>query len=303
MGDPSRMKGIVMVLLSAVFWGGSGAAAQFLFQQQNVSVEWLVTVRLLISGFVLLSWAAWNTKWAVLAIWNDRFSRVSLLLFSLLGMVGVQYTFFEAIASGNAATATVLQYLAPVLIVLYFAMQSKAMPAFREAAAVFLSLIGTFFLVTGGRLGELSISGAALFWGLGSALALAFYTVYPIELLKRWGSIAVVGWAMTLGGVIFSFVHPPWNFEGEPSFSTVAAILFVVIFGTLMAFYFYLESLRYLRPSETSLLACVEPLSAVLLSVLLLNVAFGFGEWLGTLCIIATVLILSRVKKEASYEN
>ncbi|WP_445324304.1 DMT family transporter [Pseudobacillus sp. FSL P4-0506] len=292
----SRTKGIIMVLASSLFWGASGVIAQFLFQKQGIGVEWLVTVRLLLAGLLLLLFAAIKEKRSIFGMWRDRFSWPSLILFSLFGMLGVQYTFFAAIRSGNAATATILQYLAPVLIVLYLAIRSKARPSSKEVVAVLLSVFGTFFLVTGGNPNELTISGTALFWGLSSAVALAFYTLHPLELLKRWGSILVVGWAMTVAGVVFSFVHPPWKLEGMFSFATVAAVSFVIIFGTLLAFYFYLESLNYLRASETSLLACVEPLSAVFLSVFLLSVPFGFGEWLGTFFIITTVLMLSRTK-------
>ncbi|KAB7705857.1 EamA family transporter [Bacillus aerolatus] len=293
----SRSKGMVMVLASALFWGASGVVAQFLFQQQGISVEWLVTVRLLFAGLLLLIFAAVKEKKPVFDIWRDRFSWPSLILFSLFGMLGVQYTFFAAINNGNAATATVLQYLAPVLIVLYLAIRSKARPASKEVIAVVLSVLGTFFLVTGGNPNELAISREALFWGLSSAVALAFYTLHPLQLLQRWGSVLVVGWGMTVAGISFSFFHPPWIFEGTLSLSTIAAVAFVIIFGTLLAFYFYLESLNYLRASETSLLACAEPLSAVFLSVILLGVQFGFGEWFGTACIITTVLMLSRAKK------
>lgn len=59
------------------------------------------------------------------------------------------------------------------------------------------------------------------------------------------------------------------------------------------AFYCYLESLKYLMPSESSILGCIEPLSATILSVLWLNVTFGLPELIGTICIITTVITLS----------
>lgn len=72
----------------------------------------------------------------------------------------------------------------------------------------------------------------------------------------------------------------------------------VDFFGTLIAFYCYLESLTYISASETSILASVEPLSAAFLSVVWLHVSFGLEEWLGTLCIISTIIILSFVKNK-----
>jgi drug/metabolite transporter (DMT)-like permease len=162
---------------------------------------------------------------------------------------------------------------------------------------VVLALLGTFLLVTQGNIQSLSISGWALFWGLTSAVALAFYTLQPHKLLQNWGSTVVIGWGMLIGGISFSFIHPPWSFQGYWSMSSFFAVAFIVIFGTLIAFYCYLESLKYISATETSLLACIEPLSAAILSVIWLRVSFGLEEWLGTLCILTTIMILSVVKK------
>ncbi|MCI4060409.1 EamA family transporter, partial [Bacillus cereus] len=49
-----RIYGFFMVIVGAAFWGLSGTAAQHLFETSDVSVEWLVTVRLLLSGLLLL---------------------------------------------------------------------------------------------------------------------------------------------------------------------------------------------------------------------------------------------------------
>nr|WP_281274276.1 DMT family transporter [Lysinibacillus antri] len=133
-----------------------------------------------------------------------------------------------------------------------------------------------------------------------SAFGLAFYTIQPIELLKRWGSTIVVGWGMIVGGLVFSFVHPPWQFEGEWYFSTNFAFLFIVLCGTVLSFYSYLESLKYLSASETSLLACAEPLSAAFTAVVFLGVSFGWIDWVGTLLILCTIFILSKKKATPS---
>lgn len=300
----SRTKGIVMVLIGAVLWGISGTVAQYLFQYSGFSPEWLVVVRLLISGTILLLLASIKGKQRIGDIWKDKRDVSSLVLFSIFGMLAVQYTFFAAINHSNAATATILQYLAPAMISCFLAIRAKRLPTLKEFAAVILALVGTFLLVTKGSISSLSISGIALFWGLASAVALAYYTLQPLRLLAKWGSAIVIGWGMLIGGVSFSFVHPPWNFVGQWSLNAFLAVLFIIIFGTLIAFFCYLESLKYISASETSILASVEPLSAAFLSVVWLHVSFGLEEWLGTFCIISTIFILSFVKnKEKSKLN
>jgi len=294
----SRITGMAMVLAGASLWGISGTVAQYLFRH-GYTAEWLVVIRLLLAGMLLLAVAYKKEGMRIWAVWKGKEDAINLVIFGVLGMLCVQYTYFAAITHSNAATATVLQYLGPVIVTIYMAAKAKRLPTSREMAAVILAMFGTFLLVTQGRISSLSISGAALFWGLASAVAMAFYTIHPYNLLKKWGAMIIVGWGMLIGGIGFSFVHPPWRLVGQWSPPAFAAIAFIVIFGTLIAFYCYLESLKYLSAAETSLLASVEPLSAVMTSVIWLKVAFGPPEWSGTFCIIATIALLSLSKTKS----
>jgi drug/metabolite transporter (DMT)-like permease len=294
--DRERLFGIMLVLSAAIFWGVSGTVAQYLFQNHSVTVSWLVVTRLLVSGVLILGMTLIKKDRNVWNIWKSNW--LSLLCFGLFGLLAVQFTYFAAIEASNAATATLLQYLAPVLIVMFVALKLKQFPTRTQIIAIFLALVGTFLLVTHGNFQELSITRSALFWGMASAFALAFYTVQPIKLLQQFGSFVVVGWGMIIGGIGMSFLHPPWRVEANINFTSIVAILFVIIFGTLLAFICYLESLKYLNATETSLLACAEPLSAAILSVIWLQVSFGVSEWTGAFCIISTIVILSRVKEK-----
>lgn len=291
----SRYKGILMVLTGSILWGLSGTVAQFLFEHRGFEPGWLVTIRLIVSGLLLLGLAAiQNSREQIWKVWKEKRDRSQLIVFGILGMLCVQYTYFVAIEEGNAATATLLQYLGPLFITIYVALKLLKLPTVIEMFAVGLALIGVFFLVTNGSFEGLTISQAALWWGLASAVALAFYTLYPGRLLKRWDSTIVVGWGMLIGGIGLSPIYPPWEIQGpEWSLTTLLWLAFVIIFGTLIPFYLYLESLRYIKPTETSLLASAEPLAAALAAIIWLQVPFGLFQILGGVCIIATVALLS----------
>ncbi|WP_411834633.1 DMT family transporter [Neobacillus niacini] len=292
-----RTKGILLVVIAATSWGVSGTVAQFLFHQQGFSTNWLVVIRLLLAGLGLLLFAHIVGKQNIWSIWKNKQDVLQLVLFGIIGMLGVQYTFFMAIEQGNAATATVLQYLAPVLIALYFCFRTKSLPVKQEVTAIIMALGGTFLLVTKGNIQALSISGSTFGWGILSAFALAFYTLYPVKLLSKWGTTLTVGWGMMIGGIGLSFFNPPWKFEGHWSLESFMAVAFVVLVGTLLAFLCFMESLKYIKASEASLLACIEPLSAAFLAVAWLHVPFSPIEWFGALLIIATIFILSVVKR------
>lgn len=294
-----RSKGITLVLTAALFWGISGTVSQYMFQSLHISTEWLTTVRLLSAGLLLIIIAYRQEGNRIFDVWRQKADFFGIVIFGIFGMIGAQYTYLAAITYSNAATATVLQYLGPVLVTSYYIMIAKRLPTIKEITAIFFALFGTFLLVTHGNIENLSISKEGFIWGILSAFGLALYTIQPIQLLRRWGALIVVGWGMVVGGLAFSFIHPPWMFEGEWYFSTNFAFLFVVVCGTVIAFYSYLESIKYLSASETSLLACAEPLSAAITTVLFLGVSFGWIDWMGTICILTTIFILSK-KKEVS---
>ncbi|WP_229703908.1 DMT family transporter [Caldalkalibacillus thermarum] len=290
-----RYKGIAMVIVAASLWGLSGTVAQFLFQQEGLDVNWLVTVRLLVSGVLLLLFAAWRGAGAsIWSVWCDRTTRVRLILFGVAGMLGVQYTYFAAIEAGNAAMATLLQYLGPLFVFVYVALRLFKLPSRTECMALILALLGIFLLVTNGKVGQLTVPGSAVAWGLASAIALAFYTLYPAQLLERFGSAVTVGWGMVIGGVGIGLVNPVWQVSVEHwSLITVGMILFVIFFGTLLPFFLYLDSLRFIKPTETSLVACAEPLAAAISSIIWLKVSFGPLQAVGGLFIMVTVFLLS----------
>lgn len=291
-----RTKGILLVIIAAMLWGISGTVAQYLFQKRGFSPEWLVVIRLLISGIILLAYALIKEKQDILKIWKSKNNCYGLITFSIIGMLGVQYTYFAAIKHGNAATATILQYLAPVIITCYLAIITKSLPSLRQITAIALAILGTFFIITKGNIHSIAISKSALFWGISSAFSLAFYTLQPRNLLAKWGSTLVIGWGMLVGGIAFSFIHQPWNFIGGWSITSIFAVVFVVLFGTLIPFYCYLESLKYIQPSEASILSSIEPLSAAFLSVFWLRIPFSMPQWLGTASIIIAIIILSCAK-------
>lgn len=293
----SRTKGLLLVIIGAMLWGISGTAAQYLFQKKGFSPEWLVVIRLLVSGIILLAYAVVREKQDIWKVWRSKHNCYSLIIFSIIGMLGVQYTYFAAIKHGNAATATILQYLSPVIITCYLAIRTKKVPSIRQSVAIIFAMLGTFLIITKGNIYTISISKLALFWGIGAAFTSAFYTLYPSELLAKWGSTLIVGWSMLIGGVAFSFIHQPWNFVGQWSINSMFAVMFVVLFGTLVAFYCYLESLKYIQPTEASVLSSMEPLSAAVLSVLWLRVPLGRVEWVGIISVIIAIIILSNVKK------
>ena len=295
-----KVPGLLMALSSAIFWGISGTCAQFLFEKKGLDPAWLVTWRMILAGTILVIFSVITEKKVAFDIWKKPKNATKLLLFGILGMVAVQFTYFYSISLSNAATATILQYIGPVFVVAYYAIKNRKWPMLAEYAALVLALSGTFLLVTHGSLDELVISEQAIFWGILSALALAFYTIQPVGLLRTFSPAAVTGWGMLVGGIFFSLYTQPWSISGEWTSATWLAFSYIVLFGTVTAFYFFLKSVTIIGATYASLLCSVEPLAAAMTAVFWLGVSFTGIDWLGTILILLTVVLLTLSKDNKS---
>ncbi|QNU04769.1 DMT family transporter [Peribacillus butanolivorans] len=300
MSKQNRLIGIFFVIFGASFWGVGGTVAQHLFQSGNIDVDWFVTTRLFIGGILLLSsqLVSSNRK-HLFQIWKEPTSRNRLITFSLFGMLLVQYSYMASIALGNAAVATLLQYLAPIFIIFYFIVKGIQKLTRSDLLAISLTLLGTFLLLTNGSFNNLSVPFSAVIWGVISGLSLAFYTLYARSLLESFSSVIVVGWAMLLAGIVMNFVHPIWAIEAiNWSASIYIALGFTILFGTALAFWMFIKSLEYLTAKETTLLGTVEPLTAVVSSILWLQLPFGTWQIVGGLLILVLVVYLSLQNKK-----
>lgn len=292
-----QTKGIIFCLTAAILWGISGTFAQFVFQNRAITPEWLTTWRLSASGLTLLIWAYSKEGKQIFAIWFPLKQAIALVFFAIFGMLAVQLTYFVAIKHSNAATATVLQYMAPAIIALVLTIQYRKPPTIREIIAISLALLGIFLLVTHGSFTNLSITGKALFWGIASAFTMVLYTLFPLKLLAKYGARNVVGWAMLIGGLFSSLLFPTWHFEGQWDGYTLLAMVFIVPLGSLIAFYLYLASFQHIGGGKASILISAEPLAATVFSVIFLGVQFGLLDWIGSFCIILTIFLLARTTR------
>lgn len=301
----TRRKGILLVLTGAAFWGIGGTVAKKLFQQYGIDVDWLVSTRLLIAGILLLTIQFFGKdRSQILGVWKTKNIAIRLILFGLFGMLAVQYTYMAAIKHGNAAIATLLQYLAPVMIIIFLLLRKQTVFTRKDMLTILLTLVGSFFLLTNGSLSQLSVPPLAIVWGVLSGVSLAFYTLYAVPLLKQFDSLVIVGWAMIIGGFALSFIHPPWQIDYKSlTLEVYLYLLFVIIFGTMIAFWFYIESLQSLLPKESSILGSIEPLAAVLTTVFWLKEYFGIFQWVGTICIITMIFILAFNKDSVDHQS
>ena len=292
--------GIILTLLGATLWGVSGTSVQFIGNFRNMNLEWLLTMRLITAGLltVLYGWIRQgNTIFNVFRNWRDT---LGLIIFGVFGMALCQYTYFRSIVIAGAGIATVLQYLAPSMIIIYLLVRYGKRPSAGEIISVILALAGTICLMGNNGFSFESFRSDVLFWGLLSAVGVAVYSVSPVRLLATYGTIPIVGFGMLLSGLVAAVLFQQPHSYATWDVWTVVGCFNVVFLGTIVSFNAYLEGVKRIGAVSGSILSSIEPISAAFFGWALLGNQFNWVGILGMAMIIATVIIIALEKRGQS---
>lgn len=288
-------RGVALALIGGVGWGFSGTCAQFLFGACGVDPLWASAVAMLCAGIVLLAVSAVKRRSGLARLWKDPRSVARLFAFALVGLTFCRVTYLLAIQYSNAGTATVLQYVGPVIIVVATCFGGRRLPRARELAAVVCVVVGTYLLATHGNPSAMVLSPQGIFWGLAAALGVAIYTIMPGKLMDRYGSMPVVASAMCIGGTVLNIATQAW--AHVPAFNAAGALAMfggLTLVGTVLGFSAYLTAVKDIGPAKASLLASVETVSATVFAAAWLHTAFAPMDLLGFALIMATVFLLAK---------
>jgi drug/metabolite transporter (DMT)-like permease len=283
----NRLKGIVMIIAGAMLWGATGPMIEWLLDNTEMTVQFMLVIRLLFAGALLLTMLKIQGKRITLP-WRTKFWARQLLIFGIVGMLGVQYTFVATINVSSAVIATLFQFLAPIYIILFVSWMHRKLPPVAQVAGMFVTLVGLFFLLTNGSLSGITISKGTVLWGLILGFTFSFYTLYPSRLMHEWGVLVSVGWAMLIGGIALLIMNPISVVKQSyllTEWSTALMLFLIIIVGT-SAFILFLASMKYITAIETSILSSFEPLTAIIISMI------WFGQVLGAWQLAGAVVML-----------
>lgn len=293
----NNMRGYLLAILGGVSWGIFGVCSQYLFMKYEVSADWLTAVRMLLSGILLLILASQKEHMRIFKIWKMRKDVAWLIAFGLAGLLLCQYTFLAAIKYSNSATATVLQSLNVVLMAIVVAAWNKKRMSKIQIVSIILAISGTYLIATKGNLTSMDISAKGLIFGILAALGVVIYTLLSRPIIASWGNLTITGWGMLIGGGVLFVLTRAWIFPTNLDLPAWIIIAVIVIIGTAVGFSVFLESVKYIGPVKSTLLGCLEPASATILSAVVLGTRFTVVELVGFVLVVGTVFLSVSTKE------
>jgi DME family drug/metabolite transporter len=225
----------------------------------------------------------------------------------LLGTLGVaisNYFYYVAIQRTNVAIAIVIQYTAPVWVLLYVVARGQQKLSLQKIAAVALAVTGIALVI------NLFSHGSTLrldTYGLGAALlasfSFAFYNVAGHGILARYERWRVLVWTLAAASAFWLVINPPWKIAA--AHYAPAQWLFLFIFSmisVLGAFSLYFLGLQYLEPTRAIIASCLEPVFSILLAAVLLGEVLRPVQSVGIILVLAAIVIVQRSER-SSFEK
>lgn len=286
-------KGTIYSLLSGLIWGICGILGEYFFAHYQVSSGWITSMRLLVAGSVVLILSSFQLRSQLFNIWKNWKNYLPFLAYAILGIFSVQFFFYLCVEYSNATTATILQFISPIFILLFNRIIYKKKASKSAIFYVLIAMIGVFLMATKGDLSKLSITPLALITGLLSALGLMFNVILPQRFAKNYGFVPTVGWGMIIAGLFSNVLYPVYEISFQLDAVSILICLTIAFLGTAFAFFLSMKAVSLVSPLVVSVVSASEPLSSAILSVLFLGMVLDGFLVLAMILIIVPMIFLS----------
>lgn len=213
--------------------------------------------------------------------------------FGILGLAAVHFTYFKAISLTNASTAILLEYLAPILVLIYAVLFQRERPNWKLPVAVALSTLGCMFVVGAFSPGGLVVSPLGITWGLLSAVAFASYSILGAKAAKRFRSFTTLAYGLGFAALFWLVVLGPAELLGPlQDVRVLLAVSAMAVVSTILPFGAFLTALRLIPPTHATTTATLEPFAvAVGEALLFLSVLTG-SQMIGGILVIAAIVLI-----------
>lgn len=210
-----------------------------------------------------------------------------MFLLGILGVAASNYFYYLAIQRTNVATAIILQYTAPVWVLLYAFARGQHKPTLQRISAVGLAVAGIALVIGIFGSGGFRLDGIGVTVALLAAFSFAFYNIGGHNLLGRYDRWTVLLYTILSASLFWLIVNPPWRIAAAHYSGEQSLFLFgFSLISVLGPFAFYFAGLQHLEPTRAIVVSCLEPVFSIVIA------AIALGELMRPLQAVGIVLVL-----------
>ena len=278
--------GYALAASAATMWALNGSLSRLLLDD-GVSALRLAELRGILS-FVFLAAALAVARPRLLRIRRQDIPRLAFL--GIVGLAGVHATYFFAISRLDVGVALVIQYLGPLILLLWLRLVHRRQLQRSLWGAAVLSVIGCFLVVQAWNPG--AIDGVGLLAAFGAAITFAIYLYSSEQAGHRYEPVTTLVWGFGFASLFWLVVQPPWSFPFAEfsSAENIALGLGVAVIGTLLTFVCIVAALRHVPASRAAVVATLEPVLAAIIAWPVLGQDLDVAQIAGGLIVVGAVV-------------
>ena len=216
-----------------------------------------------------------------------------LALLGVLGVAASNYFYYLAIQRTNVATAIVVQYTAPIWVLLYALLRREQKPTWQRIGAVFLAVAGIALVIRifdGANFAPDRIGVAA---ALVAAFSFAFYNVAGHSILIRHDRWTVLLYTTLTASLFWIVINPPGKIVAAHFSSGQWLFLFIFSLTSVLApFSFYFAGLQHLEPTRAIVVSCLEPVFSILIAAAVLGEIMRPLQTVGIFLVLAAIVVV-----------
>ena len=216
-----------------------------------------------------------------------------MFVLGILGVAASNYLYYLAIQRTNVATAIILQYTAPILVLLYTVARGLQKPTMRRVGAVALAVTGIALVIGIFGSGGFRLDAIGVLAALGAAFSFAFYNVGGHSILARNDRWTVLLYVILSASLFWMVVNPPWKIAA--AHYSAGQWLFLLVFSlisVLAPFALYFAGLQHLEPTRAIVVSCLEPVFSIVIAALTLGEVMKPLQAVGIALVLVAIVVV-----------
>lgn len=215
------------------------------------------------------------------------------MLVGVAGVAASNYFYYLAIQKTNVATAIVLQYTAPVWVLLYMVARRLQRATLQRIVSIGLALFGTALVIDLFGGGGMKIDRIGVMAGMMASLSFAFYNVLGGTLVEHHDRWKVVTYVFFAAALFWALVNPPWHIvQAHYSQQQWIFLLVFAVMSILLPFLLYFSGLQQLDPTRAIVTSCLEPVFSIVLAAVTLGEVVGSMQVIGMVAVLMATLLV-----------
>ena len=295
-------RGYLYIGAAAILWGISASLGRAAFTGRllspqsgidRVSPIVLSQARTTFSFFAVFAGLLLQRGWRKLKIPSPDLARIVLL--GLAGVAASNYFYYLAIQRTNVATAIIVQYTAPVWVLVYMVVRGFERPTAAKMVSVVLAIVGIALVIGifGGR--HLELDAVGMMAALAAAFSFTYYNIAGHSILLKHDRWIVLLYTTLAASLFWMIFNPPNKIAAAHFAPAVWLFLFLfAVLSVLIPFVFYFAGLQHLKPTNAIIASCLEPVFTILIAALALHEIVRPLQAVGIVMVLAAILVVQR---------